>query len=428
MRHFTRENKENHREEDKPKLGLRANLPQFLLFSVLTLWIGWFLGMERVVVPILAKDSFQISSFILIMSFIATFGFTKAILNMVSGRWSDKIGRKPVLILGWILGLPVPIILILAPSWSWVVIANVLMGFNQALTWTMTVTSKIDLVGPKNRGLALGINEFSGYFGQASGGVITGFLASSYGLRPYPFYFGLATVLLGLTFSLAFVKESRGHAIQEDFLSSEKNVRTSNDAKRKSFFEIFSLTSWKDRTLLSASQAGLVEKFTDTLVWAMFPLFLITKGIDVLTIGLIVGLYQTVWGISQLFTGALSDRIGRKFPIVSGMWIMSLGIFLAAYTDSILGFYLSAVVSGFGMALTYPVLLAVVADVAGPKERGSYLGVYRFWRDSGYGFAALLLGAIADYYGIMSSFYLSSLLLFFSGSLVMVLMKETLHK
>jgi MFS family permease len=271
------------------RLGLRANLPQFVLFSVLTLWIGWFLGMERVVVPVLASDYFHVSSFVLVMSFIASFGFTKAILNMFAGRWSDGVGRRPVLILGWLLGIPVPFILIFAPDWSWVVAVNILMGFNQALTWTMTVTSKIDLVGPSNRGLALGINEFAGYVGQASGGVISGLLAAYYGLRPYPFYFGLAVVLLGLAFSFLLARETKGHAQLEARMNN-------NPSDRKSFFGIFATTTWRDRTLFSCSQAGLVEKFTDTLVWALYPLFLVAERVSVLDVALIVGVYQLVWG------------------------------------------------------------------------------------------------------------------------------------
>ncbi len=312
-----------------------------------------------------------------------------------------------------------PFVLIFAPDWSWVVIGNILMGFNQALTWTMTVTSKIDLVGPVNRGLALGINEFAGYVGQASGGVITGLLASYYGLRLYPFYFGFAVVLLGLAFSFFLAGETREHAQLEGKM-------TNNPAShRRSFFDIFALTTWRDRTLFSCSQAGLVEKFTDTLVWALFPLFLVAERVNLLNIALIVGLYQMVWGVSQLFTGVLSDRIGRKPPIVLGMWLMAVGILLAAHGGSVLSFYLSSIVVGFGMALVYPVLLASVSDVARPEERGGSLGVYRLWRDSGYGFGALAMGIIADASGIVSAFYFSALALFLSGFLVLSFMKET---
>lgn len=419
------------------KLGLRANLSQFILFSILTLWIGWFLGMERVVVPLMGSELYHISSFIVITSFIAVFGFTKAILNMIAGRWSDKVGRKRILVLGWIIGLPIPFILIFAPSWSWIILANVLMGFNQGFAWTMTVTSKIDIVGPKRRGFALGVNEFSGYIGQASGVVIVGFLAASYGLKPFPFYFGLATVILGLAFSVIFARETRGFTKLElanwQQQSIENNSPTNLAEKKigigaKSFSEVFALTSWKDRTLFSCSQAGLVEKFTDTLLWAMYPLFLATRGVDIITIGFIVGLYQTVWGVMQLITGALSDSIGRKHVIVSGMWLMSLGILLAAVEETIPFFYLSSVIIGSGMALVYPVLLASVSDVANPEVRGASLGVYRFWRDSGYGFGAVLIGLIADASGIISSFYFASIMLFVSGLISLISMKETLKK
>ena len=423
------------------QLGLKANLPQFLLFSVLTLWIGWFLGMERVVVPIMGSELFHISSFILITSFIAVFGFTKGILNMVAGRWSDKIGRKPILILGWIVGLPIPFILIFAPSWFWVIIANVLMGFNQGLTWTMTVTSKIDIVGPKRRGFSLGVNEFSGYIGQASGVLIVGFIAASYGLRPFPFIFGLATVILGLTFSSTVAKETQGYTNletaklqqeQQQHQSDTNPARIENrsEERKKSFFDIFALTTWRDKTLFSCSQAGLVEKFTDTLLWGIYPLFLASEGFGLVTIGLVVGLYQLVWGVLQLFTGAFSDIVGRKPVIVSGMWLMSLGILFSTVAGrgrSIPLFYLSSIVIGAGMALVYPVLLASVSDVAEPRHRGAVLGVYRLWRDSGYGFGAIFIGLIADSLGVLSSFYFSSIALFISGVIALILMKETLR-
>ena len=388
--------------------------------------------MERVIVPLLGSTFYHISSFIVIMSFIATFGFTKAFLDTVAGRWSDKIGRRPVLVLGWLLGIPIPFMLIYAPDWGWVVLANVLMGFNQALSWTMTVTSKVDIVGPKNRGLALGINEFSGYIGQASGILITGFLAASFGLRPIPFYFGLATVILGLIFSVLLAQETVGYTRLEEG-GSRNNLSANSGSERtssqpSSFYEIFSLTSWRNKTLFSCCQAGLVEKFTDTLLWGGFPLLLVSRGIDVVTMGLIVGSYEIVWGVSQLFTGALSDRIGRKLPILTGMWIMSLGLVLAAVENSIISLYAASVITGFGMALVYPVLLASVSDVALPSERGTSLGVYRFWRDSGYGFGAILIGFVADAAGMVSAFYLCALALFVSGLIAVGLMKETVQK
>lgn len=442
--------KEGERVKGSVQLGLRANLSQFVLFSILTLWIGWFLGMERVVVPIMGTDIFHISSLLLITSFIAVFGFTKAILNMIAGRWSDKIGRKPVLVLGWVVGLPIPFILIFAPSWFWVVIANVLMGFNQGLAWTMTVTSKIDIVGPKRRGLALGINEFSGYIGQSTGILIAGFIAASYGLRPFPFVFGLFTVMLGLTFSIALAKETRGYTKLEadnsapqlgqqspsegvdkvqDQKISENTLDANQDGRKSTFLEILTLTSWRSKTLLSLSQAGLVEKFTDTLLWAVYPLFLVARGVDLITIVFVVGLYQAVWGVLQLVTGHLSDKVGRKPAIVGGMWVMSIGIYLATLEASnIASLYLSSIIIGSGMALVYPVLLASVSDVAEPRDRGAVLGIYRLWRDSGYGFGAIFIGLIADSFGILSTFYFSSLALFLSGIIALILMKETLKR
>jgi MFS family permease len=376
--------------------------------------------MERVVVPILGKNVFLVSSFVLLMSFIATFGFSKAVLNLFAGSLSDKVGRKRIQIAGWVGGIPIPFILLYAPSWSWVVIANILMGFNQALTWTMTVNSTIDLVGPTNRGFALGINEFSGYIGQASGGLVTGFLAGAFGLRPYPFYFGLATVALGLFFSLVWAKESRGHALLEATTTEVDSVE-----RKIGPLQTFADASWGNRTILSCNQAGLVEKFTDTLVWGVYPVLLVARGFDIVTIGLIVGLYQVVWGVSQLFTGAFSDRVGRKPPIVAGMWLMSAGIGTAMYASTFSLIYASSIVTGFGMALVYPTLLAAVADAVKPRERGAGLGVYRFWRDSGYGWGALFLGIAADLLGVRFAFYASMSMLFASGLLVLALMKET---
>ncbi len=375
--------------------------------------------------PLLGKDVFHISSFILLMSFIATFGFTKAILDVIAGRWSDKLGRRPVLIIGWTVGLPIPFILIYGSDWSWIVFANVLMGLNQALTWTMTVTSKVDLVGQKNRGFALGINEAAGYLGQASGGVITGLLAVSFGLKPVPFYFGLAAVVLGLIFSLTLAKETRGYARREVILQGGGEKRDQNDKAGRNFFQIFAETTWRNKTLFACSQAGLVEKFTDTLVWGLYPLFLVSLNLDLVTVALVAGLYQTVWGVSQLVTGALSDRVGRKPPIVAGMWIMALGIALAATVRQIPFFYFASAVIGFGMALVYPVLLATVADAAHPTERGTVLGVYRLWRDSGYGFGAVFLGLVADIFGMVSAFYFGAFLLFASGLVALVFQKET---
>lgn len=376
--------------------------------------------MERVVVPILAKDVFSVSSLALLLSFIATFGFSKAILNLLAGRWSDRLGRKVVLVSGWLVGLPIPFILLYAPDWSWIVVANVLMGINQALTWTMTQTSGVDLLGQGDSGFAHGTNEFAGYIGQASGGVLTGFLAGSLGLRPYPFYFGLVSVVLGLVFTILFARESKGHAVTEATAVGHSWKREN----KTDLFRSFTSATLGSRTLIAYNQAGLVEKFTDTLVWGVYPLFLIERGYDLVTIGLVVGLYQVVWGISQLLTGVLSDRIGRKLPITAGMWLMGLGIGATTYVSSLELLYATSAVTGFGMALVYPTLLAGVTDEAHPIERGTKLGAYRFWRDSGYGFGAVFLGFAADALGIDSAFYISVIMLFVSGLVVLALASE----
>ncbi|GAC1344060.1 MAG: MFS transporter [Ktedonobacteraceae bacterium] len=418
------------------RLGLRANLAQFMLFATITFGVGLVVGAERVVVPVLAKQDFGIASFLATLSFIVSFGFVKAALNLVAGRLADQVGRKPLLILGWLAALPVPFMVIFAPSWSWVVAANILLGVNQGLAWTMTVTSKIDLVGPGNRGFALGINEFSGYAGVSVGGFVGGVLAGIYGLRVAPFVFVLAVVVVMLVVSFLLVRETQPYTRLEmqsvrvdDPRTSPAHVEASSREQaqpKPGLFAIVALTTWGDRALAAASQAGLVEKFTDTLAWGLFPLYFAQHGLSPAAIGAVVAVYTGTWAVLQIYTGHLTDRIGRKWPIVGGMWLAAGGIAVVAISTTLLWWIVGAALMGVGMALLYPTLLAVVSDVAHPRWRATSLGVYRLWRDSGYAFGGLAIGAVADAFGLLTSFWFAAFLMLVSGLLVALLMYETL--
>ncbi len=403
------------------RTGLKRNLPQFLLLAFITFGVGMVVGAERVVVPIVAKHDFAVATYLSTLAFIISFGFVKAALNLIAGRLADRYGRKLLLLCGWLSALPIPFLIIFAPNWSWIVGANLLLGVNQGLAWSMTVTSKIDLVGTQRRGLALGINEFSGYAGVSLGGFIGGVLSGSYGLRTTPFLFVFAVILVMLLLSL-FVRETLPYTRIEQ----HDNVGIpSHEQTPPSLRHIFALTTWGDRALAAATQAGLVEKFTDTLAWGLFPLYFATHGLTPAMIGGLVGTYTGSWAVLQIYTGHLTDRFGRKWAIVSGMWLTALGIICVAISTSLLWWFSSAALMGIGMALLYPTLLTVVSDVAHPHWRATSLGVYRFWRDSGYAFGALAIGLIADHFGFLTSFWFTAMLMLASGLLVALLMYET---
>jgi len=414
------------------QLGLRPNLVQFSLLATITCGVGLVVGVERVVVPVLAKHDFGIASFVATLAFIVSFGFVKAALNLIAGRLADHIGRKTLLVLGWVIVLPVPFLVIFAPSWGWVVAANVLLGMNQGLAWTMTVTSKIDLVGPKQRGLAMGINEFSGYAGVSLGGFVGGYLGSLFGLRVAPFLFVLIISLLMLLASQFFVRETLPFTHMEmqqptqRQQSSAKMEHTPLDNVRPGFATIFALTTWGDQALAAASQAGLIEKFTDTLAWGLFPLYFASRGLSPAAIGAVVAAYTGTWAVLQIYTGHLTDRLGRKWPIACGMWLAAGGIIIVAITRLLLWWVIGAIIMGIGMALLYPTLLAAVSDVAAPQWRATSLGVYRLWRDSGYAFGALAIGIVADAFGLLAGFWFSAAIMIASGAVVALLMYETL--
>jgi MFS family permease len=413
----------------KIQLGLRPNLAQFSLLATITFGVGLVVGAERVVVPVLAKQNFGIASFLATLAFIISFGFVKAALNLVAGRLADRFGRKPLLILGWVVALPVPFMIIFAPSWGWIVAANILLGMNQGLAWTMTVTSKIDLVGPRQRGFAMGINEFSGYAGVSLGGFVGGYLGGVFGLRVAPFLFVLAVILVALMASLLLVRETHQFTLletQQAAQGQQPNTEADSLQPRPSLAAIFALTTWGDRALAACSQAGLIEKFTDTLAWGLFPLYFASRGLTPAAIGAVVAAYTGTWAVLQIYTGHLTDRVGRKWPIAGGMWLAACGIALVALTTTLLGWIAGAVLMGVGMALLYPTLLAAVSDVAAPRWRATSLGVYRLWRDSGYAFGALAIGAIADAFGLLAGFWFAAAIMAVSGLVVAIFMYETL--
>ncbi len=403
-------------------LGLRENWRQFTLLIVINAFVGAMVGLERTVIPLMAETDFGLVSRSVILSFLISFGIVKALANLFAGRFSDRIGRKPILVAGWLVALPVPFLIIFAPSWNWIVVANVLLGINQGLCWSTTVIMKIDLVGPKQRGLAMGLNEFAGYLAVSLAALGTGYLAAVYGLRPVPFLPGIGFASLGLLLSLLFVRETQPYAR----LEARTETPQSPEERVPSFREIFVLTSWQDRALSSASQAGLVNNLNDGLVWGLVPIFLVGTGLPLAQVGIVAGIYPGVWGVSQLFTGALSDRWGRKWFIVAGMWIQALGIALFVLGKEFWWWVVGATLLGFGTALVYPTLLAAVSDVANPTWRASAVGVYRLWRDLGYAVGALLAGILADTLGIPFAIAAIGALTFFSGLVVALRMYETL--
>ncbi len=401
------------------RLGLGPNLAQFSLLVLVNAFVGAMVGLERSILPAIAEQEFHLIARSAILSFIVVFGIVKALTNYFAGRLSDSIGRKFVLVGGWLLALPVPFLLMWAPSWNWILIANALLGVSQGLTWSTTVIMKIDLVGPKRRGFAMGLNEFAGYGAVALSALATGYVASIYGLRPQPFYLGVAFALIGLLLSVILVRETHGHVHYE----ARNHVATAH-TDTLSQREIFLRTSFSDPNLSSISQAGLVNNLNDGMAWGLFPIFYMAAGLSLERIAWLAAIYPAVWGIGQLFTGALSDRVGRKWLIASGMWVQAAGISLIVLSTNFFGYAAGSTLLGVGTAMVYPTLLAAIGDVAHPVWRASSVGVYRLWRDLGYAVGALLAGVIADALGMHAAIGLVAALTLFSGIMVAVRMKE----
>lgn len=397
-------------------LGLRANWRQFSLLVLVNAFVGGMVGLERTVVPLLGAEEFHIASATLVSSFIVSFGIVKALTNLVSGQLADSFGRKRVLIAGWLFGLPVPFLIIWAPNWDWIVAANVLLGINQGLAWSMTVIMKIDLVGPKSRGLAVGLNEFAGYLAVGITAFLTGYIASAYGLRPGPFYLGIAYAILGLALSAVAVRDTTQHMRLE--------MAGQDHAPPPKFWEVFARTSFRDRNLFAACQAGLINNLNDGMSWGLFPLFFLGFGLSIERIGILKAVYPAVWGILQVMTGPLSDRWGRKGLIVAGMWVQAAGLLLTALTRDFEWWLAGSVLLGVGTAMVYPSLIAAVSDASQPIWRARSLSVYRFWRDLGYALGALSSGIIADIFGLAWAISAIAALTFLSGAVVALLMRE----
>ena len=453
-------NKTN-KDSNSIKLGLKPNINQFLLLILVNGFVGAMIGLEQTVIPILGKEEFDLESNALILSFIASFGLVKAILNLFAGSISDKFGRKNVLVLGWLFGIPVPFILLFAPDWNWILFANVLLGINQGLAWSMTVNMKIDLVGTQQRGLALGLNEFAGYVSVALVGFLTGYIAAVYGLKPYPFYLGIIFPIAGFIISLLLVKDTKkftqleikNYQIDEkrneeyknmlksldDYNDNDKlkqaidddddNSHRSNKSNNLNFIDVFFETSWKNRSLLAVSQAGLVNNLVFGVSWGLFTLYFVSLGVSVNDTAFLKALHPGVWGFLQLATGPFSDLVGRKKMIYPGMLMQAIGIWLILLSrDIYFGIVVGMSILGIGTAFVYPALLAAISDIAHPQWRATSLGVYRFWRDLGFVIGALGIGFIADFFSMNIAIQTVGWIALGSGIFVLIVMHETKKK
>ena len=405
------------------QLGLRENWAQFSLLILINAFVGAMVGLERSILPEIGEIEFDIAARTAILSFIVVFGLTKAASNYFAGRLSDRWSRKAVLIAGWVVAIPVPFILMWAPSWGWILFANVFLGASQGLSWSAAVIMKIDLAGPQQRGLAMGFNEFAGYFAVAGAALATGWIAAEWGLRPQPFYLGVVFVVLGLLLSIFLARDTSAHAR----LEADDHSQHLEGTEDLSQAAVFARTSWGDRDLSSVSQAGLVTNLKDGMAWGLFPLFFAAAGMSLTQIGILTAIYPALWGIGQLVTGGLSDRYGRKSMIVAGMWLQAAGIAITAASTQFWGFAIGAVLMGVGTAMVYPTLLAAVSDVAHPGWRASSVGIYRLWRDSGYAAGAILAGVIADALGLEWAIWVVAVVTAVSGVIVALRMRETLR-
>ena len=407
------------------RLGLRENLAQFVLLIAVNALVGGMLGQERTVLPLLASEEFGLERYSAALTYIIACGLAKAVTSYFAGTWSDRYGRKPVLVAGWLIAVPVPTLLIVAPNWGVVIAANVLLGVSQGLTWSTTVIMKIDLVGPARRGLAMGFNEAAGYVAVAATALATGFLADAYGLRPAPFLLGLAFAAIGLGLSTLAVAETRDHARLEAAQHVARPGGRTHPGDELTNRQVVVHTSLREPALSSASQAGLVNNLNDGLAWGLFPVLFASAGLSVAEIGVLTALYPAVWGLGQLVTGGLSDRWGRKWLTVTGMLTQAAGLGLVAAADTFTAWAVAAVLLGAGTAMVYPTLLAAIGDVAHPSWRARSVGVYRLWRDGGFAVGAVLAGVLADAYTVRTAVWVVAALTAASGLLVAIRMYET---
>ena len=389
------------------RLGLKENWKQFTLLVIVNGFVGGMVGLERTILPRIATEEFALAVNTAMLSFILVFGVVKAITNYYTGALANKFGRKNLLIAGWIASIPIPFMLMYATSWNWIIAANVLLGINQGLAWSSTVVMKIDLVGEKQRGLAMGLNEFAGYLAVAFVAFLTGWIAGEYGLRPYPFYVGVGLIILGLFCSILFVRDTRNHAVRE--------VQINNVPKLK---HVFWETTWKNKTLGSVTQAGLINNLNDGMVWGILPVLLSIYGFAISDVGIIVGIYPAVWGFGQLFTGTMADKYAKQKLLYWGMFIQSVALILLVWATSFLHFMLLSVVLGFGTALVYPTFLASIAENTNPIDRPKSIGVFRLWRDLGYAIGAVITGLIASIAGLDAAIILVALLTFASALII----------
>lgn len=413
--------------------GIRVNLHQFIQQAIQVFFVGLVIGMERNVLPVLSREfGVPAGSFLFLMSFVVSFGFVKGILNFVAGRLSERIGRKAILLLGWVGALPIPFMILYAPSWGWIVAANVFLGVNQGFAWTMTVTSKVDITRAEQRGFATGVNEFAGYVAVAIAGVVTAYLTVAYGPREALFGFSLAVILVAIVMAALLVRETLPWAKAESsehaagHYAGHKPRFVTGVSERPGMREIFTLVSFRNRTLRSFAQAGVANKIADALLWVLFPVFLHERGLGVVPIGWVTGVYGAVWGASQLLTGALSDAVGRKKTIIAGLWVLGLGVSAVTLVTGIAAWTGAAAVMGVGMALLYPNLIAAVADISHPAWRSTALGVYRYWRDTGYALGAIALGLVAQWRNnVAAAFWFTAAVLALSGLWVALAAEET---
>lgn len=402
----------------KIQIGIKENLLNFILLVVTNFFVGSMVGLERTILPVIGEEDFGLESASAALSFIISFGFSKAIVNYFAGAIADRLGRKKVLLIGWSIGLFVPLLVIFSTSWWMIVVANIFLGINQGLAWSMTVNMKIDISKPTQRGFAVGLNEFAGYIGVAVMAAVSGFVATSFSNRPEPFYLGIIIVIIGLILSL-LVKDTEEH------IKLQTKV-FNNNGPTLSAKEVFKATTYKDKSLSSITFAGLSTNLKDGMAWGLFPLFFTGVGLTVSEIGVLVAIYPASWGFFQLFTGALSDKIGRKWLIVGGMWLQTLSLWMILFVGQYSLWLIAAILLGLGTAMVYPTLQASISDVSQPEWRASSMGVYRLWRDSGYAFGALFAGLITDMLNLNWAIGLVALLPLSAGLMAAIRLNETL--